>query len=305
MHQERLVLVIQKPKGDSDPERARDKGRLSGPTLDRLHRAGLNVHFEGLRMDCVVEDVNGKNYPLTVVQQGNREIGRYMADESGDAAAYGYDRFLDIAPEYRGKVRVSSDRTLNFGACKFQLGVDFEYMYKYLMGPGGNPRPVTLRDAQGQNIATEHPNALQLFADREGISLNIYSYTSGVEGARLRGGKRFAFIADITSSGRTMIDNGYMPVHVIFSSRAIIAYRLGLSGEKREILSDLNERLLKVEETPVAMDAAKLLTPPEFFPRALFSREVQPEDRKRLEEARLSHVIGTPFMQPAPVAVTA
>lgn len=236
----RFILAIQKSKEDSGP----DKGRLFQPTHDLFRAAGLVFQFSGRRLACDVKDASGNDYPLTLVMMPNREIGRAVAEKSADGAVIGFDRFKDIDPQYKGRLRW--DTALNFGECNYQIGVDVDSRLGRLITSTG--RRAVLEDARDKDIATEHPHALAAIAEERGISLKIHAFTGGVEGARLKGNRRFPFIADLTGSGHTMRDNGYLPQEVLFKSTAGLVYRSRLSPEKAVVFEDLKGRLLRAQE---------------------------------------------------------
>lgn len=235
----RFILAIQKPKEDGGHDRA----RLSQPTQDLLHAGGLFFQFEGRRLECDVRDEGGNDYPLMLVMKPHREIARAVAERNADGAIHSLDRFLDMEPQYKGRVRW--DTALYFGACNYQIGVDEDSRLGHLITSRG--RRAVLEDARDKDIATEHPNVLGAIARERGIALNIHPFTGGVEGARLRGNRRFPFIADLTVSGHTMRDNRYLPQEVLFESTAGLVRNHRLSAEKAAILEDLKRRLLRVQ----------------------------------------------------------
>lgn len=262
-----LTLVIQKGKSNGD------RGRLNGPSVDLLHKAGYPFEFDGRRMDCFVV-----NHPLHIIQRGNREIVSYVAERNADGAIVGYDRDLDVEPRLKGRVRWDVD--LDFAECKFRLGVDdgtdeksqadVERMkfINSLKDEQGHVKPPSLQDVRNylldpehpehrmeEFIATEHPNALILKAREGGVNLyyrNVAEYSSGVEGARNKDGLKYLFIADLTSTGGTMRDNGYVPQEEeLFVSRAGLVRSTAIwSEEKEAIYAALKEALIRAKANP-------------------------------------------------------
>lgn len=243
LDREPFVLAIQKPKEEGGP----DKGRLAQPSKDLLVAAGFRFEFVGRNLECVVRDSNGQPYPLRLVLQHNREIARFVAEENADGAIVGRDRFLDVNPRYRGSLVWSVPLSFPGAVCSFQLGAYENSPFVNLTDSKGNPRLAGLRDVVGQPIATEHPNALALYAEKLGLLLDIHAFTGGVESSRIKG-EKFPFIADLTVTGGTMMDNGYIPQETIFRSKAGLIRRRDLSPKRWVTFQDIRTALLRAQK---------------------------------------------------------
>ncbi|MDR2190621.1 MAG: ATP phosphoribosyltransferase [Candidatus Peribacteria bacterium] len=100
----------------------------------------------------------------------------------------------------------------------------------------------TLSDLQGKTFATSFPNILQSFLDTQHLQGTIITMSGSVEIAPSM--KMADAIADIVSSGNTLIQNGLKEFHTISDFEAVlIQHTTVFDDEKKNLLGKLLMRI--------------------------------------------------------------
>lgn len=184
--EQRLRIAIQK-----------NDGRIGQDSLGLLSAADFKFQVED-RVDIC--DVN--NFPLTIEFSRNADIPDDVQRGFCDFGIVGSDRIEE------GAAKVIVLLPLGFGKCKLQLGVRNDITYS-------DPN-----DLQNLRIATSFPNLSRKFLVMNNVSADLIIRAGKIE-KYVKQGRAEACI-DITSSGRSMRNNGIKPYNVLLESEAML-----------------------------------------------------------------------------------
>ncbi len=196
-------------------------GRLQEESLQLLKECGLKVDASNGKLKSIVE-----NFPLEVLFLRNSDIPQYVEDGVVDIAIVGENLLI----EEESKLEVI--QRLGFSKCRVSLAV-----------PKGS-KIESIKDFEGQKIATSYPVTVQNFLLKNGVNAEIHTISGSVEVAPAIG--LADGICDIVSSGNTLFMNGLKELEVILKSEAVLVKNQNLTSEKREILDKLLFRLKAV-----------------------------------------------------------
>lgn len=182
--QERLTICIQN-----------NDGRIGQKSLDLLSAADFQFQQDERVDICEVE-----NFPLTIEFSRNVDISDDVRRGFCDFGVVGTDRIAEAG------VNVIPLLPLGFGQCKLQLGVRNDISYTNL----ANLRNLT--------VVTSYPNLTRQFFGT--IPFDLLVRAGKVE-KYVKKGRAQACI-DITSSGRSMRNNGIEPYDILLESQATL-----------------------------------------------------------------------------------
>ena len=177
-----------------------NKGRMREPTLRLLREAGLA--FEQTERALSVK-VRNADVDLLFVR--TEDVVELVADGVADLGVTGLD-LLEEARRPPSSVGVVL--TLGFGRCELTVAAPRESGYE---------RP---EDFAGLRVATSHPNLTEGYFTGHGVPVDVVRLRGSVEVAPKLGVADA--VADLVSTGSTLMINGLRPVLPILSSQAVL-----------------------------------------------------------------------------------
>ncbi len=190
----RLRLAVQK------------SGRLTEPSLDLLHRVGLNLSRGKDQLFGF-----GENMPLDILFVRDDDIPDLVQEDVCDLGLVGMNVLEEKRLELAAKgsaVRFETLRTLDFGRCRLSLAVPAETRYE------------GVRSLGGKRIATTYPYLLADYLRRHDVQADIVTLSGAVEIAPRLG--RADLICDLVSTGSTLQANHLREVETILQSHAVL-----------------------------------------------------------------------------------
>jgi ATP phosphoribosyltransferase len=178
------------------------KGRLSGPSLDLLRAAGLVFETSSGALSVVA-----RNVPIEVLFLRAEDIPDLVCN---GVAEYGITG-LDLVVESGVESAVLQD--LRFGRCTLTAAVQ------------ESSSVTTIDGFAGLRVATSHQATVGRFFADKGIEITTVPLHGSVEVApKLNIADA---VADLVSSGSTMMINGLRPVATILESQAVLIGQQG------------------------------------------------------------------------------
>lgn len=195
-------------------------GRLTDDTLDFLRKAGLEFesYTQKLFSTC-------RNFPLEIVYVRDDDIPDYVASGSVDIGILGQNLLYEERP-----ANVKKLLNLRYGFCALTLAVPKESTVQ------------SLEDLSGKTIATTYPNSTKDFFKKNNIKVETIKISGSVEIAPALGVGQA--IADLTSTGSTLILNDLRPLARIYESEAVLIANAKSAAQegKRDLLDKLLTR---------------------------------------------------------------
>lgn len=195
-------------------------GRLTDDTLDFLRKAGLEFesYTQKLFSAC-------RNFPLEIVYVRDDDIPDYVASGSVDIGILGQNLLYEERP-----ANVKKLLNLRYGFCALTLAVPKESTVQ------------SLEDLSGKTIATTYPNSTKDFFKKNNIKVETIKISGSVEIAPALGVGQA--IADLTSTGSTLILNDLRPLARIYESEAVLIANAKSAAQegKRDLLNKLLTR---------------------------------------------------------------
>ena len=193
-------------------------GRLREDSVELIKKLGINISTasEFLRFES-------KNFPIEFLFLRDDDIPGYVENGVADLGIVGEN----VLAEKSAKVRVV--KKLGFANCRLSIAVPKSSKIK------------SIKDLEGQKIATSYPNILKKYARNHKIKLNIHYIGGSVEVAPAIDIAPAIF--DIVSTGSTLIQNGLKEIETIFKSQAVLIGNRNISDKRKKALRDLLFRL--------------------------------------------------------------
>lgn len=177
-----------------------NKGRLESPASDLLRQAGFRFERTARSLAVPVADA-----PIELLFVRANDVVELVADGVADLGITG----LDLTREADAPVRVVLE--LGFGRCSLIAAA-----------PEGST-VTSVDDFDGLRVATSHPSIVTSFFADKGVEIFPIGLSGSVEVApRL---DLADAVADLVSTGSTMLVNGLTPVVEILESQAILIER--------------------------------------------------------------------------------
>lgn len=196
-------------------------GRLNEDSLKILKDCGISINNGKDQLKA-----SASNFPLEVFYLRNGDIPQYLRDGVVDIAIIGENVLVE-----KGK-DIKKAEKLGFSRCRVSLAVPKNLKYK------------SVKDFEGKRIATSYPNTVNEYLREKGINADLHIINGSVEIAPNIG--LADAICDIVSSGSTLFKNNLEEVEVILKSEAVLAVSPWISGERQEILKQLQFRIQSV-----------------------------------------------------------
>lgn len=175
------------------------KGRLHGPSIDLMAKAGVEIHKKGRSYLSETSDPS-----LEVVFVRARDVPLYLHYGAADLGITGYDLIVERGAELYELL------SLPYGECKLVVAAP----------EGSDIR--SIEDVRpGSVVATSHPRTVGRFFEDLNKDVKVLELDGSVELAPRLG--LADLIADISSSGETLRRNGLRAICSILESTAKLA----------------------------------------------------------------------------------
>jgi ATP phosphoribosyltransferase len=196
------------------------KGRLSEKSLQLLKNCGLDIEDYNERLL-----ISARNFKLDILFLRDDDIPEYVQDGVADIGIVGEDVL------YERNADTLVVRKLGFGKCQLSLALP------------ENKEINSIRDLQGQRIATSFPNLLKKYLIEHSIDATVVEISGSVEIAPSLGVADF--ICDLVSTGNTLKLNKLKKSFDVFSSEAVLITNkmLELDAEKKSLLDNMLVRI--------------------------------------------------------------
>ena len=196
-------------------------GRLSEKSLELLKECGIKIpDFKSKLKNAAT------NFPLEILFLRDDDIPKYVEQGIVDIGIIGENEVLE-----QGK-NVDLVRKLGFANCRLSLAIPKEQDYS------------NLTFFQGKKIATSYPNIVKNYFQANNVEAEIVQISGSVEIAPSIG--LADTIADLVSSGSTLLHNGLKEVEQVLTSEAVLISSRDLSDDISIILESLLFRIQAV-----------------------------------------------------------
>lgn len=197
-------------------------GRLHEDSIKLLKECGIDINNGVNKLKT-----EATNFPLEVFFLRDDDIPQYVEDGVADIGIVGENVVLEKNRPLR------TVEKLGFGKCRLAMAVPKGMEYN------------SIRDLNGQRIATSYPVILQDFLQKMNIEAEIHEISGSVE---IAPGIGLAdAICDLVSSGSTLFMNGLKEVETILRSEAILVSNDQLTPEQQQLLGKLIFRIQAVK----------------------------------------------------------
>jgi ATP phosphoribosyltransferase len=190
---ERLRLAIQK------------SGRLTDKSLAIFLKCGIDFD---LRKDRLMHEC--KDFPIDLMLVRDDDIPEYIADGVCHLGIVGENVVQEkcFANPERNASSITIVKKMGFGGCRLSLAIPEDKTF------------TSVKDFQGQRIATSYPASLKKYLASFGVDAKIVELNGSVEIAP--GLKIADAICDLVSTGGTLRSNGLKEVQTMFESQAVM-----------------------------------------------------------------------------------
>lgn len=196
-------------------------GRLSEKSLELLKECGIKIpDFKSKLKNSAT------NFPLEILFLRDDDIPKYVEQGIVDIGIIGENEVLE-----QGK-NVDLIRKLGFANCRLSLAIPKEQEFS------------DLSFFEGKKIATSYPTIVSNYFSQQNISAQIVEISGSVEIAPSIG--LADTIADLVSSGSTLLHNGLKEVAEILKSEAVIIASKNLDQDVEIILASFLFRIQAV-----------------------------------------------------------
>lgn len=173
------------------------EGRLTDETLSFLRRAGLEIesYKQKLFSTC-------RNFPLDLIFVRDNDIPNFVSEGTVDLGIVGQNLL------YEKKAKVKKLLNLRFGYCSLIVAVPRDSSLK------------EIKDLKGKKLATSFPESVKSFFNKFKIPVDLVDISGSLEISPALG--IADAIADLTSSGSTLILNDLKVIAKIYDSEAVL-----------------------------------------------------------------------------------
>lgn len=197
------------------------KGRLFDESFGLLKECGISISNGAGKLVA-----RARNFPLEVLFLRDDDIPKYVEEGVANVGIVGENVLAE-----KGDESLVVEK-LGFAKCRLSLAIRREDDYA---GPSY---------FEGKKIATSYPRILGRFLSANGIQAEIEEISGSVEiapGIGLAHG-----VADLVSTGSTLLSNGLKEVEAIMVSEAVLIASKGISPGQQAILDKLLFRIAAV-----------------------------------------------------------
>ncbi|MGY6561729.1 MAG: ATP phosphoribosyltransferase [Luteibaculaceae bacterium] len=198
-------------------------GRLSEKSLELFKQCGINIANGDRKLKA-----EAKNFPLEILFLRDDDIPQYVEQKVADLGIVGENVVLE------NNKQLTTIKKLDFAHCRLSLAV---------------PKNVEYEGVQffnGKKIATSYPVIIEQYFKEKGVIAEIETISGSVEIAPSIG--LADGIADLVSTGSTLISNGLKEVETVLQSQAVLVANKQLTPAENQILEKLLFRLNAVQQ---------------------------------------------------------
>jgi ATP phosphoribosyltransferase len=168
------------------------------------------------------------NFPLEVFFLRDDDIPQYVEDGVADIGIVGENVL------YEKNKQATIVEKLGFGKCRLSVAIPRIQQYE------------GVQSLQGKRIATSYPYLVNEFLAKNNLQAEIHEISGSVE---IAPGIGLAdVVADLVSSGSTLLMNGLKEVEVILQSQAVLIRNNGLNAEQQKLVEKLVFRIRAVKK---------------------------------------------------------
>jgi ATP phosphoribosyltransferase len=198
-------------------------GRLYDDSVQLLKECGIDLRNVKDRLRT-----ESDNFPLEVFFLRDDDIPQYVEDGVADIGIVGENVLFE-----KNKKAEIVER-LGFGKCRLSVAIPRIQEYR------------GVASLEGKRIATSYPFLVNEFLSKNGVKAEIHEISGSVE---IAPGIGLAdVVADLVSSGSTLMMNGLKEVEVIMQSQAVLIRNHSLSKGALQAVEKLLFRIRSVKK---------------------------------------------------------
>jgi ATP phosphoribosyltransferase len=198
-------------------------GRLYEDSIQLLRECGIDLRNVKDRLKT-----ESDNFPLEVFFLRDDDIPQYVEDGVADVGIVGENVL------YEKNKQAEIVEKLGFGKCRLSVAVPRNEQYE------------GVASLNGKRIATSYPFLVNEFLKKHQVSAEIHEISGSVE---IAPGIGLAdVVADLVSSGSTLLMNGLKEVEVIMQSQAVLIRNHQLPAATVQVLEKLLFRIRSVKK---------------------------------------------------------
>jgi ATP phosphoribosyltransferase len=198
-------------------------GRLYEDSVQLLKECGIDLRNVKDRLKT-----ESDNFPLEVFFLRDDDIPQYVEDGVADIGIVGENVLFE-----KNKKAEIVER-LGFGKCRLSVAIPRIQEYK------------GIASLEGKRIATSYPFLVNEYLSKNKVKAEIHEISGSVE---IAPGIGLAdVVADLVSSGSTLMMNGLKEVEVIMQSQAVLIRNHSLQKEELTLLDKLLFRIRAVKK---------------------------------------------------------
>lgn len=198
-------------------------GRLYEDSVQLLKECGIALRNVKDRLKTEAD-----NFPLEVFFLRDDDIPQYVEDGVADIGIVGENVL------YEKNKKAEIVEKLGFGKCRLSVAIPRSQQYE------------GIASLQGKRIATSYPFLVNEFLAKNNVQAEIHEISGSVE---IAPGIGLAdVVADLVSSGSTLLMNGLKEVEVLLQSQAVLIRNNNLDAEQQKLLDKLVFRIRSVKK---------------------------------------------------------
>lgn len=198
-------------------------GRLYEDSVQLLKECGIALRNVKDRLKTEAD-----NFPLEVFFLRDDDIPQYVEDGVADIGIVGENVLFE-----KNKQAAIVEK-LGFGKCRLSVAIPRSQQYE------------GIQSLQGKRIATSYPFLVTEFLAKNNVQAEIHEISGSVE---IAPGIGLAdVVADLVSSGSTLLMNGLKEVEVLLQSQAVLVRNNNLDAEQQKLLDKLVFRIRSVKK---------------------------------------------------------
>lgn len=198
-------------------------GRLYEDSVQLLKECGIALRNVKDRLKTEAD-----NFPLEVFFLRDDDIPQYVEDGVADIGIVGENVL------YEKNKKAAIVEKLGFGKCRLSVAIPRSQQYE------------GIRSLEGKRIATSYPYLVNEFLAKNNVQAEIHEISGSVE---IAPGIGLAdVVADLVSSGSTLLMNGLKEVEVLLQSQAVLVRNNNLDAEQQKLLDKLVFRIRSVKK---------------------------------------------------------
>jgi ATP phosphoribosyltransferase len=198
-------------------------GRLYEDSVQLLKECGIDLRNVKDRLKTEAD-----NFPMEVFFLRDDDIPQYVEDGVADIGIVGENVL------YEKNKQAAIVEKLGFGKCRLAVAILRNQQY------------AGVQSLQGKRIATSYPYLVNEFLAKNNVQAEIHEISGSVE---IAPGIGLAdVVADLVSSGSTLLMNGLKEVEVILQSQAVLIRNNQLNEAQLQLLNKLLFRIRSVKK---------------------------------------------------------